>query len=371
MAALGEPMGLDALELAASIVEIANENMASAIKMVSLERGHDPRRFSLLAFGGAGPLHAAAVARVLGVPKVIVPQYPGVFSALGLLLADIRVDKVWTQAFRSNDVDAALVNRQFNQITERAIGELRQEGYAGEPEVRRAINMRYFGQNYEHEVEIESGELDEAALQLAFRRFDALHEERYGYAIDGEVIELVSFKVTAIGRRPRLELSGDDRGERIPALGSPGLRAWQRLRRGSSRPSVVTRGGRAAIRARRDRRGRLDPLRRARHGRRAELAGRAPDRDGGGRVNAPVIDQVALTVVDNYLTSCLPRYGRHDDDDRVLADLQRVARLLVRHLRSGGQHACPGGVLPVADRHDQVHRRLDDRGARPRRLRGG
>ena len=212
LTSLGEPMGLDALELAASIVEIANENMASAIKMVSLERGHDPRRFSLLAFGGAGPLHATAVARLLGVPKVIVPQYPGVFSALGLLLADIRVDKVWTQAFRSNDVDAALVNRQFNRITERAIGELRQEGFAGEPEVRRAINTRYFGQNYEHEVEIEGGDLDEAALERAFRRFDALHAERYGYTIDGEVIELVSFKVTAIGRRPPLELSSADHG---------------------------------------------------------------------------------------------------------------------------------------------------------------
>src|SRR5438128_9779440 len=157
---LAERVGLEPLELAASIVEIANENMASAIKMVSLERGHDPRRFALLAFGGAGPLHAASVARVLGIPRVIVPQHPGVFSALGLLLADIRVDKVWTQAFRSNDVDAELVNRQFGRITERALAELRQEGYAGEPEIRRAINMRYFGQNYEHEVEIESGELD-------------------------------------------------------------------------------------------------------------------------------------------------------------------------------------------------------------------
>src|SRR5918994_397588 len=117
-------VGIDVLDLAASIVEIANENMASAIKMVSLERGHDPRRFSLLAFGGAGPLHAAAVARVLGIPKVIVPRHPGVFSALGLLLADIRVDKVWTQAFRSNNVDAPLVNRQFDRITERALAEL-------------------------------------------------------------------------------------------------------------------------------------------------------------------------------------------------------------------------------------------------------
>jgi N-methylhydantoinase A len=207
METLGEPLGLGALELAAAIVEIANENMASAIKMVSLERGHDPRRFALLAFGGAGPLHAASVARLLGVPRVIVPQHPGVFSALGLLLADIRVDKVWTQAFRSNDVDAPLVNRQFGRITERALAELRQEGYAGEPEIRRAINMRYLGQNYEHEVEIDGGELDEAALGRAFRRFDEVHTERYGYRIDGEVIELVSFKVTVIGRRPLLDLA--------------------------------------------------------------------------------------------------------------------------------------------------------------------
>jgi N-methylhydantoinase A len=207
MEALGERIGLPALELAASIVEIANENMASAIKMVSLERGHDPRRFALLAFGGAGPLHAAAVARTLGIPKVIVPLHPGVFSALGLLLADIRVDKVWTQAFRSNDVDAPLVNRQFGRITERALGELRQEGYAGEPEIRRAINMRYFGQNYEHEVEIESGVLDEDALERAFRLFDELHARRYGYAIEREVIELVSFKVTVIGQRTPIDLS--------------------------------------------------------------------------------------------------------------------------------------------------------------------
>src|SRR5262249_14165727 len=184
MEELGERIGLDPLELAASIVEIANENMASAIKMVSLERGHDPRRFSLLAFGGAGPLHAAAVARSLGIPRVIVPLPPGAFSAPGLPLADIRVDKIWPQAFRSNTADAELVNRQFARITERALAELRQEGFDGEPEIRRAINMRYFGQNYEHEVEIEGGELDEAALERAFRLFDELHARRYGYSIE-------------------------------------------------------------------------------------------------------------------------------------------------------------------------------------------
>src|SRR6185437_16071119 len=98
-------------------------------------------------------------------------------------------------------------DRQLARIAERAIAELRQEGFAGAPELQRSINMRYLGQNYEHEVEIAPGELDEEALDAAFRRFDALHAERYGYLIEGEVIELVSFKVTAIGARPPLDLS--------------------------------------------------------------------------------------------------------------------------------------------------------------------
>ena len=201
-----------------------------------------PRRFSLLAFGGAGPLHAAAVARALGIPKVIVPQYPGVFSALGLLLADIRVDKIWTQAFRSNDVDAALVNRQFERITERALAELRQEGFAGEPEIRRAINMRYFGQNYEHEVEIEGGELDEAALERAFRRFDELHAERYGYAIDarGDRARQLQGDRDRQARAAR-PLARERRDAALRALGAPGLRPRPRLRstrRSSHRSSL-------------------------------------------------------------------------------------------------------------------------------------
>jgi N-methylhydantoinase A len=215
---LASRLGMERLDLAASVVEIANENMASAIKMVSLERGLDPRRFALLAFGGAGPLHAAAIARSIGVPKVIVPPHPGVFSALGLLLADIRVDKIWTQAFRSTDVDAALVERQFERIAERAVDELRQEGFDGDPEIRRAINMRYFGQNYEHEVDVPAGALDEDLLRAVLGRFERLHAERYGYAIEGEVIELLSFKVTAVGRRAKPEVGADRAGESRPRI---------------------------------------------------------------------------------------------------------------------------------------------------------
>lgn len=206
LAGLAAQAGMSALDLAASIVEIANENMASAIKMVSLERGHDPRRFALFAFGGAGPLHAAAVARALRIPKVLVSIFPGNASALGMLLADLRVDKVWTKAFRSSRVDAALVADQFAVIQAAAEAELREEGFIGTPEMERSINMRYAGQNYEQNVPLPADDLSEERLRGAFRTFERIHAERYGYAIEGEEIELVAFQVTAIGRRPRPRL---------------------------------------------------------------------------------------------------------------------------------------------------------------------
>jgi N-methylhydantoinase A len=203
---LAGELGMDDLELAASIVAIANENMANAIKMISLERGHDPRKFALLGFGGAGPLHAAAVAASLDIPEVIIPMFPGVFSAVGLLMADLRVDKIWTQAFRSSDVDSDRVQAQFERITRRALEELNTEGFVGVPTIQRSVNMRYLGQNYEHEVALAYGPITPEALKAAFRSFAVMHEERYGYAIEGETIELVSFKVTAIGKRPPIGL---------------------------------------------------------------------------------------------------------------------------------------------------------------------
>jgi N-methylhydantoinase A len=214
LAELADRAGMSTIDLASSIVEIANENMASAIKMVSLERGHDPRRFALFAFGGAGPLHAAAVARSLRIPRVLVPLYPGNASAIGMLLADLRVDKVWTQAFKSTAVDADLVERQFTRIRDAAVTELRAEGFTGKPEISYFINMRYLGQNYEHEVPIPSDAITAGRLQDAYDAFVRIHEERYGYAIEDEVIELVSFRVVASGRRPapRLTLTGEANG---------------------------------------------------------------------------------------------------------------------------------------------------------------
>lgn len=206
LASLSAQAQMSVIDLASAIVEIANENMASAIKMVSLERGYDPRRFALFAFGGAGPLHAAAVARALRIPQVLVPMFPGNASALGMLLADLRVDKVWTKAFRSSRVDAELVSQQFAAIRVSAEDELRSEGFSGEPEVTYAISMRYAGQNYEHHVPVTAGAINEEGLHEAFATFERIHAERYGYAIAGEEIELVAFHVTVSGKRDTPEL---------------------------------------------------------------------------------------------------------------------------------------------------------------------
>lgn len=204
LAEMAAKLGMETIELAHAIVDIANENMANAIRMVSIERGHDPRRFALIAFGGAGPLHGAAIARKLDIPTVVVPPFPGAFSAMGLLMADLRVDKIWTQAFRSDLVSLGAVENQFRQIAEAALAELRQQGYQGDPQLRYAINMRYLGQNYETEIELPgfeaSGKVD--FLTEAYEAFHRMHEATYGYRIPTAVIELISFKVTASGATP-------------------------------------------------------------------------------------------------------------------------------------------------------------------------
>jgi N-methylhydantoinase A len=206
MAGMAASLGMETIELAHAIVDIANENMANAIRMVSIERGHDPRRFALIAFGGAGPLHGAAIARKLDIPTVVVPPFPGAFSALGLLLADLRVDKIWTQAFRSDQASIQAVESQFRQIAEAALAELRQQGYSGEPQFRYAINMRYLGQNYETEIELPALVTTEAELVEAYEAFHLMHEATYGYRIPNAVIELISFKVTTIGAIPKPRL---------------------------------------------------------------------------------------------------------------------------------------------------------------------
>ncbi len=199
VAKLGERLGLDRHAAAQAVLDIANENMANAIRVLSIDRGLDPREFALVAFGGAGPLHACDIAAKVGMTQVVVPIYPGLTSAFGALIAAPKVNKVWSKHFRSDSTDAATVDEHFEDLVATVIAELRAEGYGGAAQVARSISMRYWGQNYEQDVPVPEGKVTPALLQQTLTAFHRLHEQFYGYVIGGETIELIRFNVEATG----------------------------------------------------------------------------------------------------------------------------------------------------------------------------
>jgi N-methylhydantoinase A len=205
---LGKKLDFGVPETAQAIIDLANENMANAIRVMSIERGLDPREFTLVAFGGAGPLHAGGIAELMGMKRVVIPLYPGLCSAFGSLIADFQVDKVWSKHFRSDTVEASIVAGQFENLASAAVGELRAEGFSDTPEIERTISMRYSGQNYEHDVAIEPGPITKQTLDNTFQQFNHLHEQFYGYSIGHEVIELIRFNVKALGRTSKPRLKG-------------------------------------------------------------------------------------------------------------------------------------------------------------------
>ena len=194
-------------EIATSITQISEDNMANAIRMISVVEGHDPREFSLMSFGGAGPLHATAIARKLSIPKVIIPVVPGNTSALGFLLADLRIDKIRTFPMRSDALDVDRINRQFVDAETSAEDELRADQYNGKIYWINTVKLRYAGQNHEYDVLIPHGSITEDALYAAFNSFHQRHETLYGYQLPDAIIEIISLSTTAVGRtdKPPME----------------------------------------------------------------------------------------------------------------------------------------------------------------------
>jgi N-methylhydantoinase B/oxoprolinase/acetone carboxylase alpha subunit len=202
LAQLGGQVGLEPVAAAEAVVEIANEGMAGTIRRVAVERGVDPRDFELVAFGGAGPLHAAEIAASLNMAGVIVPPHPGLASAYGTLLADRRVDRRFTHYSRSDDLDVEALAARLDAMERDARAGLAGEGFAGEPAVERTLSMRYAGQNHERDVPLPPGPLDERALAAAVGAFHALHHEVYGYSFPGETVELIHANVSVRGPGP-------------------------------------------------------------------------------------------------------------------------------------------------------------------------
>src|SRR5215216_2082862 len=182
LAALGEKLNLAAEEVALGTVRVANAEMTRALRIISVERGLDPREFALLAFGGAGGMHACALAEELGMRTVLVPRAGGVLSALGLAISDIRRDYVNPYLSPLEEVDADEFERRFAQMECTADEELT------DPEHTRRADLRYRGQSFELTVEADTFEKLE-------QRFHAAHEQRYGYRMDDEDVELVNLRL--------------------------------------------------------------------------------------------------------------------------------------------------------------------------------
>jgi N-methylhydantoinase A len=211
---IARPLGMTTLEAARGILEVANATMIRAIKLVSVERGHDPHDFALIAFGGAGPLHAARLAEELEIPVVIIPLYPGNTSALGLVLADVRHDFVATRIQSLDAVSSQTAEATFGELEKQAQLQLTREGIPRERwRLARSCDLRYFGQAYELNIPVEGVFQTPGDVKRIGTVFHATHRRTYGHAMEGDPIDVVNYRVSAIGLSPELEWGGTTHGE--------------------------------------------------------------------------------------------------------------------------------------------------------------
>jgi N-methylhydantoinase A len=202
MQRLARRMSLPLEAAAWGVVRVANSNMERAIRTISVERGHDPRRFTLVAFGGAGPLHACELAATLRIPRVLVPPHPGVLSAQGMILADVVKDYTQTVMLAAEEAGTEHLEHLFAPLYERAWADLRAEGLEEDKiELHPALDMRYVGQSYELTIPLARGLGAGPASHAG--AFHAAHRKRFSYASDGEPVEIVNLRLKGIGRTPK------------------------------------------------------------------------------------------------------------------------------------------------------------------------
>ncbi len=214
---VADAMGLDSVEQAAEgILAIVNENMAGALRLVSVQRGHDPRDFALVAYGGAGPLHANALAKLMGSFPVIVPPAPGLLCAIGDLVADFRDEFAQTYIRLLSDASGAEVGEILDGLGERATAWLDGEGIEEEAQgIAYSADMRYHRQGYEIPVVVAPDEVRDGSLAELEERFNLLHEQLYGFRMPGTAAEIVNLRAVGYGtiakpELPTAELSSED-----------------------------------------------------------------------------------------------------------------------------------------------------------------
>lgn len=199
---VGDPLRLDTDAAAHGVLRVLQASLVRAVRAISVERGTDPRDFTLVPFGGAGPLHAAALARELGIRRVLVPPAPGILCAYGALSADLRADFGSTCLASATADGLPALEAAFKELETRAYTWLDREGVTDKAVLERGVELRYARQNYQLAVPM-SGEPDDTVLAHVVERFHRLHEHRYGYAAPGEPVQVVTARLTAVVPTPR------------------------------------------------------------------------------------------------------------------------------------------------------------------------
>lgn len=199
---IADPLGISVEEAALGIIRIADSNMLNALKLVSVRKGYDPREFSLVAFGGGGPMHAAALAKELGIRKVIIPLAGSVFSAWGMLMSDLRQDDIKTNIVRlSDNTDFETINRIWKSLEEKALKDFAAKGIPAENVVfSRNLDMRYAEQ--EHTVKIDQGSLELSldTYNTIVDKFHEAHERAYSFKLEDSPAEIVNLHLISFGR---------------------------------------------------------------------------------------------------------------------------------------------------------------------------
>ncbi|MFN8593516.1 MAG: hydantoinase/oxoprolinase family protein [Thermomicrobiales bacterium] len=213
---IAKPLGYDAVHAADAIIQVANANMADAVRLISIRRGYDPRDFCLVAFGGAGSVHAAQLARELDIPAVVVPPYPGITSALGCLLLDVRHDLFRTYLTTAESASSAALEVEFEKLEAEARERLAVEGITGDQvQLRRLMDMRYVGQWRSLTVPVSTplGENLDASLE----RFHAEHEREYAYSDRDQAVEIYGLRLVGLGLVDKPEFPKLERGGELAA----------------------------------------------------------------------------------------------------------------------------------------------------------
>jgi N-methylhydantoinase A len=215
--AIARPLELPVAEAAWGIHQIVNTNMELATRVVSIERGYDPRRLAFIAFGGSGPVHGCRLAQALRIPRVILPAAAGVTSAIGLLAAEIRFDLARSYLTRLLTLDPVYVGRIFGEMAQTGSAVMREAGVGGRLTVLRSADLRYVGQGYELTVALPDGSIDAGTADGLRQGFHAAYAQRYGYADPKAEVELVTVGVSVIGAGPEVRLPEPRPGTREAA----------------------------------------------------------------------------------------------------------------------------------------------------------